>query len=292
MAERGIHVTIVENENVLIDLKLESRSVLVGSGAHCDVRLGPEQLASEQLSIFEHEGQLYLDVRAARPLVLVDGQPFSRGPLLTGQRVTAGSLQIFANRLASDQDDKPKADPVRRVLQVVLVLVLVLVGGMMLTPDDGLKQAPKVEASPFGSVKDRSTECPESSREAAMAAAREIALSAKDRRERGPFDPRDAVEAVHLFAVLGNCLQIAGDGETAKEATAISEDLRDDIESRFHVHRVRLQHALSTNNMEAALAEVRILSNYLNGQEGEYVAWLDYVDRKLKSKQPKKKVKK
>jgi len=50
------------------------------------------------------------------------------------------------------------------------------------------------------------------------------------------------------------------------------------------MHRVRLEHSLSTQRFETAQKEVRVLLAFLQGKEGEYVEYLSLLERKLRIK--------
>jgi hypothetical protein len=52
----------------------------------------------------------------------------------------------------------------------------------------------------------------------------------------------------------------------------------------FRLRRVRLEHALNTQDYASAQKEVRVLLQFVEGKQGEWVQWLQNLDRKLKLK--------
>jgi hypothetical protein len=50
------------------------------------------------------------------------------------------------------------------------------------------------------------------------------------------------------------------------------------------MRRVRLDHALATEDYVSAQKEVRVLLQFVEGKSGDYVTWLANLDRKLKLK--------
>src|SRR5688572_25664833 len=62
-------------------LDVQADRALVGSGAHCDLRLSPDEAAVEQLTIEARDDEVYAKVRALEPACRLNGAPFLEGRL-------------------------------------------------------------------------------------------------------------------------------------------------------------------------------------------------------------------
>ena len=75
--EKSLKVTVTEADQRRIQVVVESGSALIGSGGHCDIRLGQEHVSVEQLFLEIQPGGLFAEARSNTPQVLVDGVPSS-----------------------------------------------------------------------------------------------------------------------------------------------------------------------------------------------------------------------
>src|SRR4051794_36261511 len=76
------------------ELGVDSDVAQLGSGAHCEIRLPPEQAAPEQLRIEARAGGVFAEVRSLSPATLLNGVPFTQGRLLPESRLQIGNFQV------------------------------------------------------------------------------------------------------------------------------------------------------------------------------------------------------
>src|SRR5688572_20525938 len=83
-------------------VEVQADRALVGSGAHCDLRLAPDEAAVEQLTIEARDDEVYAKVQALEPGCRLNGAPFLEGRLTpdsilelsgVGLRVTVAELK-------------------------------------------------------------------------------------------------------------------------------------------------------------------------------------------------------
>ncbi|HTU63416.1 MAG TPA: FHA domain-containing protein, partial [Polyangiales bacterium] len=69
-------------------------TMLIGSGSHCDVRLPPEEAASEQLLIELRGERVYVRALTQDGALRVDNARFEEGELASGAQLSLGELQL------------------------------------------------------------------------------------------------------------------------------------------------------------------------------------------------------
>lgn len=263
---------------------VDGERVLIGSGAHCDIRLGMDQAALEHLTLTPTQGGVYVQALSFDPPPTVNGVPFTQGPLPVGAIIHIGSTQLAASITdaagVTAPKQKQKSSPI-----TVISLIGIIVGGYFLLfggPQQNEDEAPREAPALFGAA---ITACPQQgTRDQLLALAREKQLAADSRRERRPFYPQDGVVAVPLYEQVAACYQAAGDPAAAAEASGNAQALRRDIDLEYRTHRLRLEHFLKVGDFPSSQREVRLLRQYTEGAKGDYVAWLENLDRKLKRK--------
>lgn len=286
--ENRLSFTIRRPDGTTHELSIDSERALIGSDAHCEIRLPREHCQPEVLLLEQRDSKLFCEVRSFAPPPTVNGQPFGGGPLPDGAIIGVGGFQL-APRLASstgragDGDDaSSKSNP---AVTVAAVLLLIAAAGMFLSDlgaEEGLPEAPAATA--LWSEKAAAVSCEQSDASRARALAVEQQLLAEGRRERAPFFSQDGVIAVGLFETSAACFSKSGDEAMAKQLSGAAADLREKLRSDFHVHQVRLERALATNAYDVARQEAQILLGFLRGKNDEYVTWLSSLDRTLELK--------
>jgi hypothetical protein len=131
--------------------------------------------------------------------------------------------------------------------------------------------------------------CPVSAADQAAALAAEKWVVAEGKAERRPFKVQDGVLAVPLYELAAACFKTAGDTEHTTEASKAAATLRTKVGEDYRAHQVRLEHALSVNDLQTAFKEVKVLRAFTEGQSGQYVVWLGNLDRQLTLKLGEKK---
>jgi hypothetical protein len=280
MAESGLRVVITQEQRTLADVSVHGTSVLVGSGGHCDVRLGPDLLALEQLRLSIEDRQVWCVVLARSPAALLGGRPFSSGVVTASDVFSIGRLTIQV--VAWHEDAVPSAGHKRFV---PLLLLLAAMAGLALfsalSPRAAAQSSfPEPPKSAFAEGTAPPT-CPEVTAAAAGVAGGDSWREAVDHRERSPFHPKDGLDAVRAFETAAACFDGAGNQAFAEEARLQATALRAQLDKSFHVHHVRLSHSINQRDFATSKVEVAILKGFLIGRDHPYGAWLDNMERWL-----------
>lgn len=268
------------------ELRLDTDRAMIGSGAHCEIRLGLDQAGVEHIAIQLTPAGIFADARSFQPPPLINGSPFTRTQIVPGSVLGVGNTQIVASVVevvggdGQAQKKEQKTSPLT-LLMALIVMPLALYIIFQDAPGDSVGKAPREIPELWGPP---ATACPQASREAAMAIGFQQFTKAASKQERRPFYVPDGVQAVPAYEEAAACFQVAGDTERAKRAAALAATLRADVAEDFRTHRVRLEHALATQRYETAQKEVRVLLAFLQGKEGEYVEYLSLLERKLRIK--------
>ena len=272
-------------------LVVDSDHTLVGSGAHCEIRLPPEQSAVEHLEVSMTPGGVYGRTRTLDKLATLNGVPFEQSPIQPTDVIAIGltQLQIAIVEIEDNPNVIKKKKQQTSPITYVLALLALPLAAYVLLADDGArtgagipKDVPELWPAPIGA-------CPVSAQDQAGAMAAEKRVLADAKRERRPFHVQDGVAAVPLYEVAAACFKNAGDVERAQSASDAGSELRTRVGEDYRAHRVRLEHALSVNDLTTAQKEVRVLRAFTDGLAGDYVVWLGNLDRQLHLKLGEKK---
>jgi len=267
-------------------LNVESERVMIGAGAHCEIRLPVDQCALEAVLVQQTAAGVYAKALTFDPPPTLNNTPFSQAPVQAESVLGIGQMQIYvtvsqeAGGGAVVSKEKKKASPMTIVLAALLALAgAYYVFGTEDQADNGQQpqQVPDLwDATPHT--------CPQSAPEQAIARAHEVNQVADARRERRPFHVQDGVAAVPLYELASSCYQRGGDQPRATETANAAAALKAEMQQDFRTHRVRLDHLLTIKDWVSARREVRVLLAYMAGKQGEYVTWLSNLDRQLKLK--------
>ncbi len=187
---------------------VEGERVLIGHGAHCDIRLPLDQAASEHVAVEVIGGTVRVETKAYDPPATLNGLPFTNVPLPPDVPLRIGTTWVYIalGNVAFDggpvlqQKKGDKTSPARKVLGIS---VLGAGAYMMLNgDDDAVPQAPTQVPELFATAP---ATCPQSPDQALMF-AQERNDMAEGKRERSPFAPKDGVEAVELYELVGGLL--------------------------------------------------------------------------------------
>lgn len=263
-------------------LTVQCDRVLIGSAAHCEVRLPTDRACAEHVELTVVGGRVRARARALEPAPTIGGRAFVEALVEPGAAIGLGGFEIVAEPVAAtDARDGSRASGVRRrvVVAATLGAIALLTAGLAARRSDagaaGARGAPPPLWGP------EVTSCPESSPVEALAMAREKRLVAEGKRERRPFHVQDGVAAVPLFETAAACYAVARDDASAGAARRAAADLRGRVQEDYHAHQVRLDHALLVGDAHTARREVQILRALTEAANGPYVAWLSDVDRRL-----------
>jgi len=268
-------------------LTVDASTALIGSGSHCEVRLPAEDAAVEQLRLSLDAAGIFGQVRSLERGVTLDGAPFVEGRLLQGSTLRIGRVEVtvsMSETVVARSQAKKKQDPGRSATLALAALGLPLGFYLVLSQGDAGSTLPS-EVQPAPLFADANSQrCPESERDSALALATEERRRAEIARERAPFSGQDAVNAVVSFRRAAACFKLAAAEAPATDSTAQADALEREVQTEFHVHRVRLERLLSTKSYEEARTEVRLLLSYIGRHSGAYANWLLSLDRQIELK--------
>lgn len=280
---QGLKFRIQHPDGRLEELQIEGDRVLIGSGAHCDIRLPIDQAAVENIAIQSGSTGLVAEARSFQPAPTINDSPFTRTQVMQDSVLGVGQTRIWVTPAelgegAVIKKKEQKTSPFTLVLAAVAIPICAYI--LIFTGNGGGAQAPAPAKVPALWSKTPPT-CPQSSSEAAAALADDRAALAKAKQERRPFHVQDGVAAVPLFEEAAACYRVAGKTKLAARYAHHAAELRKDVANDFRTHRVRLEHAISVKDWATAQQEVRVLLAFMQGKQGDYVTWLSNLDRHL-----------
>ncbi|WP_394847227.1 hypothetical protein LZC95_07135 [Pendulispora brunnea] len=269
---------------------IESERVLIGSGAHCEIRLPLDQAAVEHCLVQVGPAGVFVQALAFQPPPTVNGIPFTQGPLPADAVLGVGQFQINVTRAEGVTNvggipGQATAKKKKGTGPIAIVAILALLGGGYMfffmdeaaDTDNAQHKPPELWGAPL-------VQCTQPQRDRAAAFALERYGVANSLRERRPFHVQDGIAAVPIYEISAACYKVAGDDASAAEALQAAKTLRQDITDDYRTHRVRLEHALQVEDLQTARKEVKTLLQFTEGKPGEYVTWLSNLDRSLKLK--------
>jgi hypothetical protein len=263
------------------ELATESPRVLIGRGAHCDVRLDTDEACLEHVLILVTPAGLRATARSLDPPPRLDGVEFTDAPVRGEAVLAIGAtrIELSSGAVTPSESTRPSSQRRQRLYAYLLfgVVGLALICGARLRRESRTATAPPAPDL-WGQ---RAGVCPQASRDEARATAAERLRLALAKQERSPFHPEDGVAAVRLYQVAVACLRAASMGADADDAAANADRIRRQMDEAFRAHRLRLQRALALQNWTSAKRETGILLSFLSGSDGEYATWLSNLRRKI-----------
>jgi hypothetical protein len=260
-------------------LEVCSERLLVGSGAHCDIRLALESATWEHVVITQEAGVVMARI-AGTGSMAIDGESSREGELREGTSIRVDTTTIVLRKIALENIQKKKSSIGPTIAGAVAMLVvgaaLAVLGSASASTTDIAPAAPNpIEAF--------TAACPE--RQAAIPLALEKASLARTKRERFRFYPHDGVEGVRYFRVAAACFEDGKATTDAELARADADALESDVKEAFHSSRVRLERALVRKDARTALAQVKLQRELLAENKGAeaYCRWLALLQSKLEA---------
>lgn len=277
-------------------MAIDADRVMIGSGAHCEIRLPLDQAKAEHVALIIAGNAVRAEARAFEPPATVNGVPLSQGILQSGAVLGVGQTQIMVEVAeiglgAGGQGVANKQAEKTSPMTIVLGgLLMVAAAGLLLYPTGDnsdalvLPKVPELWGAP-------ETACPQKTKEGAAQYARDHRLIADGKRERRPFRVQDGVAAVPEYERSAACFRVAGEAAFADESTAIAKRLRATIAEDYRTHQVRLEYTTSRNFLMEAQHEVHVLLDMLDGRSDdekrkapEFATYLGQLDRSLRLK--------
>jgi len=263
---------------------VEAERALIGSGAHCEIRLPVDQAAVEHILVQVGAGGVFVQALSFEPPPTIGGVPFTQAPLPADAILGVNQTQMLVS-IAGDAvgagSSKEKKGQTNPMLIIAAMAGACLLAWMFLSGEDDQR---RVEPQEFPKLWDQSTPTCDKTANDALAFAQEKRVVAESKRERRMFHVKDGVDAVPLFETTAACYDKAGDRADADQMRETANQLRKELDDDYRTHRMRLQHAMGVKDYETARREVRTLIDMTEGKEGPYVTYLHIIDRDLKQK--------
>lgn len=264
-------------------LVAETGQVLIGSAAHCEIRLPAGLFAPEQLRVRLEVDRAELEVLGAAPPVSCDGRPVQTLSIAEVTTLELGDLKlrISPQRLLETRSGSPA--------RAQLALRLAALLGVLLVPMFGYLYWQKTTARPKAAAgapslwAGRGGACPVQEADRAELLAYEKQRAADGKRERHPFYANEGVEAVLGYEAAAACFSIAGQSAAAERMTQLADELRADIDQDYRSRQLRLEYSLATRDHTTSRHELRVLRTLTAGMSGRYVEWLATLARKLEA---------
>lgn len=282
---QALRIVTTYTDGRVEDFTLETANAMIGSDAHCEVRLPLDQAAAEHVFVQLTPAGVVLEARSYQPSPLLNGSPFSRAHLLPDSVLGIGNvrIQIWAVGLASKGQDSgaEKTQSISPITIVALVLAVPALGVIVLNQpaesrlgDAAPPAVPELWGAPV-------TTCSQTGKAEALAVAQRTYALALGRAERRPFRLHEGVAAVSLFEEAGACFSAAAEPEAAKVMAAEAAKLRKELQEDYRTHRARLEHALDVEDYPTVGKEARALLDLISDQEGEYPTYLASLERQV-----------
>jgi hypothetical protein len=269
-------------------LSVDAARAVIGSGAHCEIRLPPEQCPVEQLLVEAKQGSVFAEARSMHPPALLNGVPFTAGRILPESAIQIGGTELrvtlgeaFAIGAPKKSASSQKTNPLILVLGVVALPLGAY--SVLASPPGEANATTQLEPPALFGQKAEST-CPQNGASEALAVAEDERGLADSKRERSPFRTEEGVAAVGHYERASACFRSAGNAASANETKLDADNLKRIIERDFHVHGVRLERALATKQYDRARTEIQVLLGFVSGHPGEYANWLSTLDRRIQLK--------
>jgi hypothetical protein len=283
---QGLKFEIVHGDGRKEQLVVDTDLALIGSGAHCEIRLSTEDSHLEHVAVsLVGGGGIQAEARSNDPPPTVNGSPFTKTPLLAGSIIGIGNAQVTVSSVVIDEH----ADVIKKKTKktspaiIVLGILAIPIGIFAFTYEDDSnknpeapKDVPALWAAPI-------TACPAPA-DQAIGLAVDRKVMANGKRERRPFHVQDGIASVPMYETSAACFRAANQPQLAAEEADAASQLRAKIGEDYRAHQVRLEHALAVGDMVTAQKEVRLLRSFTDGHSGQYVDWLSTLDRRLSLK--------
>jgi hypothetical protein len=268
-------------------LTIDAETAVVGSGAHCEVRLGADDARREHLALRAEARGVFAEARSQEPPPFLNGVAFTQGRLLPDAVLRIGRAELTVT--AVETNLSPRAKQRNKETSSPIVYVISAIGFplgfyMIFTMKPVERGLPASVPPPALFAETTPPRClDEDGRTAAGLGAKDL-QEAETARERAPFNAEDGITAVSSFERAAACFRAAGSPAASQEALNAANALRGRLIDEFHVHRVRLERALATKRYEEARTEVRILLTFVGRRSSDYTRWLSDLDRQIELK--------
>jgi hypothetical protein len=258
-------------------LVVDAERALIGSAAHCEVRLPREIAAHEHIEVYANERVIQFAARVRDPAAfpLLNGVRVSDGQWIPGAELAVGNVRMMVEIIDMAM---PRARAPVWALLALIPLAVLTAGALAYARGPKTADAPIPEAPSLLPDKGAAV-CPHVAAEQRVALAMEKERIALAKRERSPFAAEDGIEAVSYFDTAAACYRASGQAREATQAEQNAAALRVKLEEEYRLRRVRLEHAYRLHDPAAVRREVAILIPMTAHRRGPYTEWLAALGR-------------
>lgn len=268
-------VEIVHADGSIETFPVNRETATLGRSLEADISIpDARDLEPQHIRLRPEPAGCNVDVLdSARTPVLVAGKAFYAGRLPWGAELVVGDLRV---RILSGESKS--AIGLSTILSLALLigagvfLYVFMTGGGIELDLRSNRDAPPILP---GDVT-----CPFQG-ERALRRAEHLVESAEAKSDRYPFDPQDGIAAVELYGYAIACFRAAGEREGERRTTARAAVLRERVQEDYTTHRLGLERALETEELEDALREAITLYRYVSHTDTDYERWLVAMIQKL-----------
>lgn len=263
-------------------LEVRGDRALVGSGAHCDVRLLPDEAAVEQLVVDVRSEEVFVRVSSFEPPCRLNGAPFLEGRVSPDAVIELGDLALCVRLTQPTRGDGPSKktkDQTHPAVQALGLLGVAFGFYFVLNKPPEVESALRSAESPPALFAGQARDCPHSEREAARSLALQDLVDAENKRERSPFYPHDGLLAVPLYERAAACYERAGMPEPARDVRAAAAALKLRLADELHLRHVRIERFIAQEKFDALRHEVRLAAELVEDKSHPYAHWLSALAR-------------
>jgi hypothetical protein len=259
-------------------LVVDAERALIGSAAHCEVRLAPDLVAHEHVEVYVNDGTVQFATRAlglASGLPTLDGATTGEGLWRSGSVLTLGGVEMSVDVVDMGT---AKAKPPFWALLALLPIAILTVTAVVFARPNG-NRLPPLPPAPELLPQKAMAVCTNVAADQRVALANEKNRIALAKRERSPFSPQDGFEAVAYFEYAASCYRASSMGPEAQQAEHSADVLREKLDEDYRVRRVRLEHAYHVHDTPAVKRELSVLIPMTSSHRGPYTEFLAALDR-------------
>ena len=271
--ELGLKFHVRAASGAVETMIVDTDRALVGTAAHCEVRLPLGDAAREHVTVIATPNGVQVSCCPGVAPPLMGGVPFIAGPWPVGAPLSIGPTAILVEMIDLAPAHK-KRSPLWALTPVPLLVAITVFLATRAAP----AASPPIPAAPV-LLDAPVAECPAPPSPTLAAFAAERARVGFSKRERSPFSPADGIEAVALLETASACYRSAAMPDAEHDTMAASKGLRARLDEEYHVRRVRVEHAYKVGDAAAAKRELQVLLPMMNGRRGAYYDWLSTLDR-------------
>jgi hypothetical protein len=259
-------------------IEVHANRVLLGSGAHCDIKLPLEAAAWEHVVVTQEDGSVVARVVPTDMTAVFDGEARREAHLQAGSTVKIDTVMIMLRDITSTEPKKARTNPLRSMVMIVGGLVAAAAILILKNASAGGTPPPPRAPDPIGHEQ---ASCPE--KQGALPLAHQKLALARSKKERFRFYPRDGVDAVAYYETAAACFEVAKEHARAESALDEARGVQASVRDDFHASRVRLERALVRKDARNALAQVKFQRELLQGgvDADAYITWLALLQSKL-----------